>query len=69
MSTRFVITECCRAPVQLRYPNVVSECALVVCACCHAVAGIPGAEDSSDVEEFLEQAWRTLMLDRAAMRS
>lgn len=69
MSTRWVVSACCQAPVQLRYPNVVAEVALVVCACCHAVAGIPGAEDSLDVAEFLGVACRTPMIERAGMRA
>lgn len=53
MSTRYVITECCQAPVRLAFPNFAAECADVVCCRCRATAGRPGAEDSPDVASFL----------------
>lgn len=69
MSTRYVISACCYAPVELRFPNLAADCALVVCARCTAVAGAPGAEDSPDVEAFLTQAAHTDMLVRPVMRA
>lgn len=68
MSTRFVITACCQAPVELRYPNVCAMSALLVCTGCNAVAGAPGAEDSPDVDAFLTRAAQTEMWVRPVMR-
>lgn len=53
LSTRYVVTTCCRAPVRLATPNFLAECADVVCVGCGRIAGTPGAEDSPDVEEFV----------------
>lgn len=54
MSTAYVITTCCQAPVRLAFPDFMSESAEVICVCCGRTAGTPGAEDSPDVEEFIQ---------------
>lgn len=53
MSTTWVVSQCCQAPVRLAFPDLASETAGVVCSRCHAEAGRPGAEDSPEVDEFL----------------
>lgn len=58
MSTAYVVSQCCQAPVRLAFPNFRAECAQVVCVRCGRTAGTPGAEDSLDVEELLHvQTW------------
>jgi hypothetical protein len=51
--TRFVVTECCAAPVRLAHARWGALCADVVCAGCGRVAGTPGCEDSSEVGRFV----------------
>jgi hypothetical protein len=49
-----VITQCCGASVRLGYPHQASLTVGVICSRCHREAGRPGAEDSPDVERFLD---------------
>jgi hypothetical protein len=56
MSTAYVVTTCCAAPVGLVDPSFECEAAHLVCARCGREAGSPGAEDSEDVEALLMHA-------------
>jgi hypothetical protein len=53
MSTRYVVTECCAAPVVLVGRNFECEAAHLVCVRCGREAGSPGAEDSEAVQDLL----------------
>lgn len=59
MSTRFVITECCAAPVRLGWPDFACDAAEVVCCACGRTAGTPGAEDAPEVDQFV-RTWRDI---------
>jgi hypothetical protein len=54
VTTRFVITQCCAAPVRLAWPNFQCDAAEVVCCACSRTAGTPGGEDAPEVDQFLD---------------
>jgi hypothetical protein len=71
MSTRYVVTECCTAPVVLSDPDTMSLTVRAICARCRAEVGTPGVEDGLGVSRFVQWAqgiqWRLAAEARAAV--
>jgi len=53
MSTRYVITTCCAAPVKLTEPRNDALACRAVCTRCGREVGSPGVEDGTEVERFI----------------
>lgn len=55
--SRYIVTECCGAPVIQQY-NMVNETFPVSCRRCHRVAGVP---ESEDVGNAADLRWGLMM--------
>lgn len=75
MTTRYVVSGCCAAPIGPLRADVWAEVLLVGCVACRTVYGAPGPEEGPEVAEAIaeldrrELAWAMVKAARAFGRA